>query len=49
MDTFECEKQYFESDSTIYGQPVKLLKNRGDVLSGGCASCDLGCRILKNL
>lgn len=41
MDTFESEKQYFER------QPVKQLKNRGDALSGGCVSFDLGCRILE--
>lgn len=49
MDTFESQKQYFERDFRNYRQAVKLLNNRSDVLSGGCASYGAGGRILEEL
>lgn len=49
MKCFESDKEYFEINSFFYGNPVKLLQDGGDMMSGGCPGDDSSCRVLKEL
>ena len=46
MDCFVGGEEYFEVDSLFDGQPVEIMEDGGDVLSGAGAGEEAGGRIL---
>ena len=49
MEGLEGEEQNLEVDAGFDREPVKLLKDRGDVINGGGSGDDAGSRVLDQL
>ena len=49
MDGLKGEEQNLKNDTGFDGEPVKLLKNRSDVVNGGGSGDDAGGRVLNQL
>ena len=49
MEGFEGEEQNLEVDAGFDREPVKLLKDRGDVINGGGSGDDACGRVLDQL
>ena len=49
MDGLESVQEDFVVDSELDGEPVKLLKDRVDVVKRGGSGDDAGCRVLDKL
>ena len=49
MDGLKGEEQNLKNYTGFDGEPVKLLKNRSDVVNGGGSGNDAGGRVLNQL
>lgn len=49
VNGLKCKQKDFERDAELDREPVKLLEDGGDVVRGGSAGDDTGCRVLDQL